>query len=102
MNPTWRTSSGTGRDFSGRRTTTTVQVHAANLMTLPSDLFPKEAVASVIGIGGTAGAIGGMLMTTYNGYILEIFKSYQPIFIVAGNLIADVLYGVLDPSISYG
>ncbi len=42
-------------------------------------------MASVIGIGGTAGAIGGMLMTTYNGYILEIFKSYQPIFIVAGS-----------------
>jgi len=68
-------------------------------MTLPSDLFPKEAVASVIGIGGTAGAIGGMLMTTYNGYILEIFKSYQPIFIVAGSayLVAIVVIHVLTP-----
>ncbi|MCI1008652.1 MFS transporter [Pseudomonas oryzihabitans] len=75
------------------------QAWSANLMTLPSDLFPKEAVASVIGIGGTAGAIGGMLMTTYNGYILEIFKSYQPIFIVAGSayLVAIVVIHVLTP-----
>jgi ACS family hexuronate transporter-like MFS transporter len=75
------------------------QAWSANLMTLPSDLFPKEAVASVIGIGGMAGAMGGMLMTTYNGYILEIFKSYQPIFIVAGSayLIAVVVIHLLTP-----
>ncbi|MGY4495196.1 MFS transporter [Pseudomonas sp. TE3610] len=75
------------------------QAWSANLMTLPSDLFPKQAVASVIGIGGTAGAMGGMLMTTYNGYILDVFKSYQPIFIVAGSayLVAIVVIHVLTP-----
>ncbi|WP_213878699.1 MFS transporter [Pseudomonas sp. dw_358] len=75
------------------------QAWSANLMTLPSDLFPKQAVASVIGIGGTAGAIGGMLMTTYNGYILEVFKSYQPIFIVAGSmyLVAILVIHLLTP-----
>ncbi|BEV12825.1 MFS transporter [Asticcacaulis sp. DW145] len=75
------------------------QAWSANLMTLPSDLFPKQAVASVIGIGGMAGAIGGMLMTTYNGYILELFKSYQPIFIVAGSayLIAILVIHTLAP-----
>lgn len=75
------------------------QAWSANLMTLPSDMFPKEAVASVIGIGGMAGAMGGMLMTTYNGYILEVFKSYQPIFIVAGSayLIAIVVIHLLTP-----
>lgn len=75
------------------------QAWSANLMTLPSDLFPKEAVASIIGIGGTAGAIGGMLMSTYNGYILEAFKSYQPIFIVAGTtyLIALLAIHTLTP-----
>lgn len=75
------------------------QAWSANLMTLPSDMFPKEAVASVIGIGGMAGAMGGMLMTTYNGYILEVFKSYQPIFIVAGSayLVAIVVIHVLTP-----
>ncbi|MFF7708628.1 MFS transporter [Pseudomonas sp. NPDC007930] len=77
------------------------QAWSANLMTLPSDLFPKQAVASVIGIGGMAGAIGGMLMTTYNGYILEVFKSYQPIFIVAGSayLVAIVVIHLLTPKL---
>lgn len=77
------------------------QAWSANLMTLPSDLFPKQAVASVIGIGGMAGAIGGMLMTTYNGYILELFKSYQPIFIVAGSayLIAILVIHTLTPKL---
>ncbi|WP_298330770.1 MFS transporter [Asticcacaulis sp.] len=77
------------------------QAWSANLMTLPSDLFPKQAVASVIGIGGMAGAIGGMLMTTYNGYILELFKSYQPIFFVAGSayLIAILVIHTLTPKL---
>ncbi|MFT3996468.1 MAG: MFS transporter [Asticcacaulis sp.] len=77
------------------------QAWSANLMTLPSDLFPKQAVASVIGIGGMAGAIGGMLMTTYNGVILQVFKSYQPIFIVAGSayLVAIFLIHSLTPKL---
>jgi MFS transporter, ACS family, hexuronate transporter len=78
------------------------QAWSANLMTLPSDMFPKQAVASVIGIGGTAGAIGGMLMTTYNGVILELFKSYQPIFFVAGSayIIAIVVIHTLTPKLT--
>lgn len=60
------------------------QAWSANLMTLPSDLFPRIAVGSIVGIGGTAGALGGMLMSKYNGYILDAFGSYQPIFALAG------------------
>jgi|KBSSwiStaDraftv2_1062776.scaffolds.fasta_scaffold00483_28 ACS family hexuronate transporter-like MFS transporter len=60
------------------------QAWSANLMTLPSDMFPRVAVGSVVGIGGTAGAVGGMLMSKYNGYILDAFGSYQPIFALAG------------------
>jgi ACS family hexuronate transporter-like MFS transporter len=60
------------------------QAWSANLMTLPSDMFPRVAVGSVVGIGGTAGAVGGMLMSKYNGYILDVFGSYQPIFALAG------------------
>ena len=45
---------------------------------------PPVAVGSAVGIGGTAGAIGGMLMSKYNGYILDVFGSYQPIFALAG------------------
>ena len=39
------------------------QAWSANLYTLPSDMFPRKAVGSVIGIGGTAGAIGGMIFS---------------------------------------
>src|SRR3546814_9909511 len=45
------------------------QAFSANLYTLPSDVFPRAAVGSVIGIGGTAGAIGGMLMAKYAGFV---------------------------------
>ena len=61
------------------------QAFSANLYTLPSDLFPRSAVGSVIGIGGTAGAVGGMIFTLYTGEILERIGSYTPIFIVAGS-----------------
>jgi MFS transporter, ACS family, hexuronate transporter len=60
------------------------QAFSANLYTFPSDVFPKQAVASVVGIGGTAGAIGGMLMAKYAGWVLDSIGSYTPIFVVAG------------------
>lgn len=60
------------------------QGFSANILTLPSDLFPRRAVGTVIGIGGTAGAVGGMLMSRYAGWVLDEFGSYTPIFIVAG------------------
>jgi ACS family hexuronate transporter-like MFS transporter len=60
------------------------QAFSANLLTLPSDLFPRTAVGSVVGIGGTAGAIGGMLIAKFVGYVLDISDSYGPIFAVAG------------------
>ena len=61
------------------------QAFSANLYTLPSDLFPRNAVGSVIGIGGTVGAVGGMIFTLYIGQILERIGTYTPIFIVAGS-----------------
>lgn len=60
------------------------QGFSCNLYTLPSDVFPRAAVASVVGIGGTVGAIGGMLMAKYAGWVLETIGSYTPIFVVAG------------------
>jgi ACS family hexuronate transporter-like MFS transporter len=56
---------------------------SANLFTLPSDMFPKAAVGSVIGIGGMSGAIGGVLMQLATGYIVKITNSYVPLFVVA-------------------
>lgn len=61
------------------------QAFSANLYTLPSDLFPRGAVGSVIGIGGTVGAVGGMLMAKYAGFVLDGIGSYTPLFAVAGS-----------------
>jgi MFS transporter, ACS family, hexuronate transporter len=56
---------------------------SANLFTLPSDMFPKAAVGSVIGIGGMSGAIGGVLLQLATGYIVKITGSYVPLFVIA-------------------
>ena len=61
------------------------QAFSANLYTLPSDLFPRSAVGSVIGIGGTVGAVGGMVMAKYAGFVLDGIGSYTPLFAVAGS-----------------
>jgi MFS transporter, ACS family, hexuronate transporter len=60
------------------------QGFSANIFTLSSDIFPAEAVASVVGIGGMAGAVGGMLMAKIVGYVLEWTKSYMIPFFIAG------------------
>ncbi len=61
------------------------QAFSANLYTLPSDLFPRGAVGSVVGIGGTVGAMGGMAMAKYAGYVLDSIGSYTPLFAVAAS-----------------
>ena len=75
------------------------QAWSANLYTLPSDMFPRGAVGSVVGIGGTAGAIGGMMMAKFVGYILETTGSYTLIFAVAGSvyLVALLVVHLLAP-----
>jgi ACS family hexuronate transporter-like MFS transporter len=57
---------------------------SANLYTLVSDTFPKPAVGSVVGFGGTFGAIGGMFISLVVGEILQRTGSYVPIFFMAG------------------
>ncbi len=62
------------------------QAFSANLYTLPSDIFPRGAVGSVIGIGGTVGAIGGMGMALFTGYILDATNNnYSILFAIAGS-----------------
>ncbi len=72
---------------------------SANLFTLSSDMFPREAVASVVGIGGFAGAVGGMLIAKIAGYVLEWYGTYTPMFIIAGMayMIALATIHVLSP-----
>jgi ACS family hexuronate transporter-like MFS transporter len=78
------------------------QAFSANLLTLPSDLFPRAAVGSVVGIGGTAGAIGGMLIAKFVGYVLDLSGSYAPIFAVAGGayFVALIALHLLSPRLT--
>jgi ACS family hexuronate transporter-like MFS transporter len=72
---------------------------SANLFTLTSDMFPRHAVASVVGIGGFAGAVGGMLIATFIGFLLQATGSYVPVFLMAGSayLLALALLHWLAP-----
>jgi len=56
---------------------------SANLFTLVSDTFPRQAVGSVVGLGGMAGAVGGMLIAKLTGYLLQLTGSYVPVFLIA-------------------
>jgi len=60
------------------------QGFSANLYTLPSDTFPNYAVGSVVGIGGMAGAVGGMLMAKVVSSTLESTGSYRILLMTAG------------------
>jgi ACS family hexuronate transporter-like MFS transporter len=59
------------------------QGFSANLFSLPSDLFPRWASGSILGLGGLSGALGGMLMSKYAANVLQITGSYTPIFLFA-------------------
>ncbi|HEV3331210.1 MAG TPA: MFS transporter [Bryobacteraceae bacterium] len=72
---------------------------SANLYTMASDTFPKRAVASVVGIAGFGGAVGGMLIATFTGFVLQITGSYLPMFVIAGSayLVALAIIQLLVP-----
>jgi len=78
------------------------QGFSANLFTLPSDLFPSRAVASVVGIGGMAGAVGGMLIAEIVGHLLQWTGSYMIPFLIAASayLLALLLIQLLSPKLA--
>ena len=77
------------------------QAWSANLFTTVSDMFPRKAVGSVIGLGGMAGSIGGMLIAAAIGFILELTGSYLFVFIFAGSayILALAIFALLVPRI---
>jgi ACS family hexuronate transporter-like MFS transporter len=67
------------------------QAWATNIFTMASDMFPKEVVSSVVGIGGMMGAVGGILFPIFIGKLLDVYKAnnnltggYNVIFTICG------------------
>ena len=65
---------------------------SCNLFTTTSDMFPRRAVGSVVGIGGMAGAVGGMFIAMLVGAVLQATGSYVPIFLIAGSAYLVALF----------
>jgi ACS family hexuronate transporter-like MFS transporter len=74
---------------------------SANLFTTASDMFPRKAIGSIVGFGGMAGSIGGMLFSTSAGFLLEITGSYLTLFIVSGSayLLALAVFHAIVPKL---
>ena len=72
---------------------------SANVFTLVSDTFPRHAVGSVVGLGGMAGAIGGMFIAKITGWVLQTTGSYFVVFLIAGStyLVALAIVHLLVP-----
>jgi ACS family hexuronate transporter-like MFS transporter len=76
---------------------------SANVYTLASDMFPRQAVGSVIGFAGMAGAVGGMFIAKITGYVLQATGSYVPVFLIAASaylvtlLVVHLLVPRLEP-----
>ncbi|MDE2449512.1 MAG: MFS transporter [Gammaproteobacteria bacterium] len=75
---------------------------SANLLTTASDSYPSTAVASVVGLGGFAGAVSGALVSTGVGYLLQATESYALLFVIAGcvYLVALAIIHALVPRLA--
>ena len=60
------------------------QAFSSNIFTMITDMYPRSAVATVAGMGGAAGAVGGILIAQATGWTLELTGSYVPIVLYAG------------------
>jgi ACS family hexuronate transporter-like MFS transporter len=74
---------------------------SANMYTLATDFFPKKDMGTVVGFIGMAGAVGGMLMASATGHLLEATGSYRILFVIAASMygIALVIIHLLVPNI---
>ncbi len=82
------------------------QAWSANIFTTASDMFPKKAVSSIVGIGGMAGAVGGILFPMLVGQLLDVYKAagnisggYNILFLICGGayLLAWVIMHLFAP-----
>jgi ACS family hexuronate transporter-like MFS transporter len=79
------------------------QGFSANLFTLTSDMFPRRVVGSIVGIGGFAGAMGGVIMNLGAGWLKDLTGNYTIMFTIAASayltalLIIHLLVPRLEP-----
>lgn len=73
----------------------------SNLFTAASDLFPKQAVGTIAGLGGVAGQIGTSIMTLLTGYLLATTGSFTALFFIAGSsyIVAWTIFHFAVPSL---
>jgi MFS transporter, ACS family, hexuronate transporter len=62
------------------------QGFSANLYTVISDVFPRSAVGTAVGIGGAFGGLGGVFGQLATGFVVQLTGSYIPLFLVGGLL----------------
>ena len=74
---------------------------SANIFTTASDMFPRQAVGSIVGLGGMAGSVGGMILQASVGYIVVYTGSYFSVFIIAASayLVALLAIHLLAPNL---
>ncbi|MBU1346425.1 MAG: MFS transporter [Alphaproteobacteria bacterium] len=75
---------------------------SANLYTIVSDVYPRRAVATVVGFGAAGGAIGGMVISKFAGWTLQTTGSYVPLLLFAGGayLVALGVIHILTPRLT--
>jgi MFS transporter, ACS family, hexuronate transporter len=71
----------------------------SNLFTAVSDIFPRQAVGTVVGLGGTAAQLGAALMTLASGWVLATHGDLTGLFFIAGSvyLVAFLIFHLLVP-----
>jgi len=79
------------------------QAFSSTILSIPPDMFPKRAVGSVIGLGGFAGGIGGMIMAKSTGLVLDATNgNYTVIFAVCTTVyfLAVLAIHLLSPNLA--
>lgn len=71
------------------------QAFSSNLLSIPPDMFPKRAVGSVIGLGGFAGGIGGMIMAKSTGLVLDATNGNYTVIFACCTVVYFIAVGVI-------
>lgn len=71
------------------------QAFSSNLLSIPPDMFPKRAVGSVIGLGGFAGGVGGMIMAKSTGLVLDATAGNYTIIFACCTVVYSLAVGAI-------